>query len=352
MERLQYLLQRRLDGTLTAAEEAELAEASPAELAEIMANLIEAEPHIPVDEETLQHSFQRLMLRDRIIERPRRYYSLMASIAALFALAIAGWFLLRKPEPVRIVTPFAVAPIIPGGNKAVLTLANGRQIVLDSAGNGDLAQEGGVRVVKMDSGLLSYRGSGGTSAAGEYNTLSTPRGGQYQLVLPDGTRVWLNSASSLRYPLSFTSGREVELTGEAYFDVARNAGSPFVVKAPHSRVEVLGTAFNLMAYPDESHTRTTLINGAVKVVQGGFSTIIWRKSWHGRTVAFNSAIPVSGPLCVRWNAGMTSMWNIAGMWTRYSLPGASPVNNMLPNCWKCSRWMEEYISRRKAVRSS
>ncbi len=172
--------------------------------------------------------------------------------------------------------------VAPGGNKAVLTLANGAKIVLDSAQNGTLARQGNSSVMKVDSGLLAYSQQSsagnrqpvtGAHPAVQYNTLSTPRGGQYQLVLPDGSKVWLNAVSSIRYPTTFAEKeREVEITGEAYFEVAKNADRPFIVKLPpaasgedQGEVKVLGTHFNVNAYDDETTVKVTLLEGAVKV---------------------------------------------------------------------------------------
>jgi ferric-dicitrate binding protein FerR (iron transport regulator) len=159
--------------------------------------------------------------------------------------------------------------ITPGGNKAVLTLVDGSTIILDSASNGILSQQGNVKVQKLESGLLAYTINGSPVTENEeafFNTISTPRGGQYQVTLADGTKVWLNAASSIRFPVVFTGAeRKVEITGEAYFEVAKNAAMPFKVKAAGSEVEVLGTHFNVNAYYDEAAVKTTLLEGLVKV---------------------------------------------------------------------------------------
>lgn len=152
----------------------------------------------------------------------------------------------------------------PGGNKAVLILADGSQIILDSAANGNLAMQGNANVTKQD-GQLIYNGKGDANQVA-YNTISIPKGGQYQLVLADGSKVWMNAASSLRYPAAFTGKeRRVELTGEAYFEVAKDKGKPFKVNvAGKGEVEVLGTHFNINAYNDEPAIKTTLLEGVVK----------------------------------------------------------------------------------------
>lgn len=155
-------------------------------------------------------------------------------------------------------------PLQPGSHKAILTLANGQQIVLDNTDNGNIASQNGMQIMKLDSGLLVYKGNGNGEVA--YNVLTTPRSGQFQLVLPDGSHVWLNSASSIRFPTVFNSkAREVELTGEGYFEIKQDPSKPFTVKARGMEVHVLGTGFNVMAYDDEEAVSTTLVHGSVKV---------------------------------------------------------------------------------------
>jgi len=169
-----------------------------------------------------------------------------------------------------VIKPDHKHDIAPGGNKAVLTLADGLTIILDSVANGKLASQGNTSVMKRE-GQLAYTSSGNAGLV-LYNTISTPRGGQYQLVLADGTKVWLNAASSLRYPTAFTgSERKVELTGEGYFEVAKSVSSSgakqsFKVNvAGKGEVEVLGTHFNVNSYNDEASINTTLIEGSIKV---------------------------------------------------------------------------------------
>lgn len=173
--------------------------------------------------------------------------------------------------------PVPVHDVLPGGNKAVLTLANGKTITLDSAKNGLLANEGNAHIKKTHDGQLVYEGgkNGGADVPAAMNTVSTPRGGQYQLVLDDGSKVWLNSASSLSFPATFKGAtREVEITGEAYFEVAKNAKMPFKVKVNNTVVEVLGTHFNIMAYNDEDAMKTTLLEGSVKISNKQFSGLL------------------------------------------------------------------------------
>jgi ferric-dicitrate binding protein FerR (iron transport regulator) len=156
--------------------------------------------------------------------------------------------------------------VTPGGSKATLTLGDGRVVVLDSAGNGQLAQQGQSTVKKLSNGQLAYVPQAGNEDKVLYNTLSTPIGGGYKLTLPDGTRVWLNSASSIRYPTAFTgSERRVFMTGEAYFEVKEDAQKPFYTVTRGASIHVLGTRYNVMAYEDENSVNTTLVEGKVKV---------------------------------------------------------------------------------------
>jgi len=196
--------------------------------------------------------------------------------AAIFIILFAGLFFYmnnrvdespvgKRPDLVK------KQDVSPGGNKAVLTLANGKQIVLTDAANGTINQQGSITVKKLQNGKLQYVVQTGATrdaspVSAEMNTITTPRGGQYQIVLADGTKVWLNAASSLKFPSAFNGNdRKVALTGEAYFEVAKNKAKPFRVEFNHTQVEVLGTHFNIMAYPDEAETKTTLVEGSVCV---------------------------------------------------------------------------------------
>ncbi len=170
--------------------------------------------------------------------------------------------------------------ITPGGNKAVLTLSNGSQVILDSAHKGMLARQGNSRIVKINNGQLIYN-EGKISSKEitpktiKYNTLTIPRGGKYRLTLPDGTKVWLNSASSLTFPTRFVGKeRKVTLTGEAYFEVAKDAKRPFRVSAGKTQIDVLGTHFNVNAYTDEPSIKATLLEGSIRVTNGSAKTVL------------------------------------------------------------------------------
>ncbi|OKL40020.1 FecR family protein [Pontibacter flavimaris] len=164
--------------------------------------------------------------------------------------------------------------ILPGGDKAMLTSSDGTVFVLEELENGTVRDEKGVRVSKKD-GLVSFEIAETGSEQVFFNTISTPVGGQYQVVLPDGSKVWLNAASSLHFPSAFT-GRErvVELTGEGYFEISRDIQKPFIVKVNAATVEVLGTHFNIMSYANEGRIATTLLEGSVKVGNGSATKVL------------------------------------------------------------------------------
>lgn len=168
-------------------------------------------------------------------------------------------------------------PIVPGSNKAVLTLANGKKISLNDVAVGELANEGSVSIRKAKNGQVIYDLSKpvGRRLPTGYNTIETPKGGAYHVILPDGTLVWLNSASSLTFPAKFSdAGREVTLKGEAYFEVARHKTIPFHVNVKGSRVEVHGTHFNISAYEDDVEVATTLLEGSVSVSKNSRKSLL------------------------------------------------------------------------------
>jgi ferric-dicitrate binding protein FerR (iron transport regulator) len=159
-------------------------------------------------------------------------------------------------------------------NQTTLTLADGSKVLLDDVGDGELTQQGDTKIIKLKSGLIYNNGKNSGVVPG-INLLTTPKGIQYQLVLEDGTKVWLNASSSLKFPTAFTGNqRVVELMGEAYFEVAKNPGMPFKVKAKNSEIQVLGTHFNINSYDDENAINTTLLEGSVKITHSGKEKIL------------------------------------------------------------------------------
>lgn len=212
--------------------------------------------------------------------RKTRWLRIAAAAAAVVILGYGFWFFaLRQGSETApsVAVEQPVQDIAPGGNKAVLTLGDGTKVVLDAVGSGAITNQGTASVIKTGDGELAYIPSeaGNNNLPATYNTVRTPRGGQYQLVLSDGTRVWLNAASSIRFPAVFDGNdRRVEITGEGYFEVAPDKQRPFYVSAGSVSVQVLGTHFNINAYDDEESIRTTLLEGSVKVSSPGQSLTI------------------------------------------------------------------------------
>jgi transmembrane sensor len=211
--------------------------------------------------------------------RPRKLFlwsHIAAAASILFFLTIGAFFILHK-QPARQIAKNQKTDIAPGGNKAVLTLANGKQIILTNAKNGLLASQGDVHVKKTEDGEVRYDASKVENAAAEsaYNTISTPRGGTYTITLADGTIVTLDALSSIRFPTVFNGNtRDVTTTGQVYFEVAHNAAKPFRVTTKGQTVEVLGTHFNINAYDDEPLIKTTLLQGSIRISRNGKSALL------------------------------------------------------------------------------
>jgi ferric-dicitrate binding protein FerR (iron transport regulator) len=245
----------------------------------------------------------RIRPKTPITHHSRRLRWIFFAASVMIVVGAGGaWLWFSGHRPTRAIP--AVAPAVaktdvqPGGNKAVLTLADGRRIDLGTTANGVLADQGATKVSKVSAGQLAYHKDPASArpVATAYNSLTTPPAGQFKLRLPDGTLVWLNNASILRFPVAFTGAdRTVELAGEAYFEVARDPGHPFRVLvhkgaaaaglsnlSSYSQpvadetgdIEVLGTSFNVMAYSDEPAVRTTLLEGSVRVSENHQTTLL------------------------------------------------------------------------------
>jgi transmembrane sensor len=233
----------------------------------------EAEKHLTANRIWLQLSESR-----KVQKRISLYqkYSWIRVAAVLLILVSAGfgifWFMDTAPKTFTTINT-NISKIAPGGNKAYLTTASGEKIFLNEVKIGSLSGGEGVSINKTDEGTLVYNlQSNNAKQSGshtEWNTIVTPRAGQYHIVLADGSKVWLNAVSSLRFPTAFNGAtREVELTGEAYFEVAKNKAKPFTVKTGGTTVNVLGTHFNVNAYKDNGEIKTTLIEGSVRLADG------------------------------------------------------------------------------------
>ena len=203
--------------------------------------------------------------------RANWFYRISAAII-ISAVAVGGYFILfrsEKKQPVTISAQIVKKDIpAPASSNAILTLSNGKTILLDSASNGSLAVQGNIDVVKSADGQIVYNGK--ANGEMQYNILTVPKGSKVAgITLADGTKLWLNAGSSVKYPVAFSGNeRKVEITGEAYFEVAHNAAIPFKVQKDSMQVTVLGTHFNVNAYEDETDIKVTLLEGAVKINKG------------------------------------------------------------------------------------
>ena len=234
----------------------------------------------------------------------------LAGAAAILLLAGVGIYFYSINHPVQQVAKAKalVQDVAAGGNKAILTLSNGEQIVLTDAAKGKIAEQTGISIRKTADGQLIYAADKHVlqdkSKELVYNKIETPKGGQYQISLPDGTVVWLNSASSLKFPAKFSAKeRRVELTGEGYFEVAHNPAKPFRVISNKQEVEVLGTHFNMNTYADEDGDRTTLLEGSVLLKQFGKQALLKpgeQAVLKGKTIEI---APADVELAVAWKNG-------------------------------------------------
>jgi len=290
-ERINYLTRKFFEGSCSDAEKQELAVWIKQNPDEVLTEALEkewdgfeSEVKMPgnVSDRILGNiisSTRDISLEDEFEEDNSTRYlwpKIAAAAVLIFSLGLYWWSGKdQSPIAQQSAPTVQLADIPPGGNKAILTLGDGSSIMLDSAKNGSLASQGSTNVTKSKKGELVYNASGNSDQAVVFNTVATPKGGQYHIVLPDGSKVWLNAASSLRFPTAFRGKeRKVEITGEVYFEVAHNAKMPFIVKAGETEIAVLGTHFNVMAYPDEKALKTTLLEGSVKVSRGGKSAML------------------------------------------------------------------------------
>lgn len=227
----------------------------------------------------MQHSWDKVAKKSKVLNVSSFPFLFVGAASLLIVAASIFFFYLINSGAFKHTPAYnhnVLADIRPGGNKAILTLSDGRVLALDSLSSGLLAQQGSVHVLKSAQGQVDYRAGGSPSGEVTYNTMTTPRGGTFKLTLSDGTKVWLNAGSSLRYPVSFNGLKErrVELSGEAYLEVAANKSSLFYVEAGKATVKVLGTHFDVMAYSDEKEIQTTLLEGGVAVSQDAFVKVL------------------------------------------------------------------------------
>ncbi|MFY0253814.1 FecR family protein [Chitinophaga sp. 30R24] len=280
-DRLQYLLRRYLDGCCTKGELKELYAYIASGKEESLHTLLEKEleatkPGVRVNEVDWDKMFRHIIAAKPVAKERMMgsYWKYVAAVLMLLLVAqgIYHYMQSRNTAPRAVASVSHITDVVPGSNKATLTLADGSTVTLDSMGN-QLLQQGST-AIHQQGGALRYQAQGGGNVLA-YNTLTTPRGGQFQVILPDGTKVWLNATSSLKFPVAFTgSQRDVTLKGEAYFEVAHNDKMPFRVLVEGMEIKDLGTHFNVMAYGDEATVATTLLEGAVIVSDGGKGALL------------------------------------------------------------------------------
>lgn len=283
---IRQLLNKYLDKQCTAKEIKELLACFDAPLNEtvlksaILAAFEQADDEKVNEEQTdLAIADVRRQLLQQIGQQPghtlkRSIWRLISAAAAMLFISVSAYLIWQNPTKTEPTVNLVKHDIAPGGNKAILILSSGKQIILSAAKNGKLAQQGHTNILKTADGQVIYH-AGDEPATMVYNTLKTPRGGQYNLTLADGTKVWLNAASSITYPVEFTGNeRKVDITGEVYFEVTHNAKKPFRVSAGNQTVEVLGTHFNINAYADEPLQKTTLFQGSIRIDRNKQSVIL------------------------------------------------------------------------------
>lgn len=274
-ERLSYLFQAYIANNCTDDEREELMNLARLRENEDAMELLIAEyqlsprPQVRLSDSKADEIFMKIVEQSKPAKKPviSMAYRWMVAAAAVLLLAVGAWWIWGSQQQTGIkhepIAHSKIQDVAPGKDGAILTLANGQKIVLDSAANGNISN-----VAVKNGNQLSYTNK--VTGKPEYNTMSTPVGRQFSLVLADGSKVWLNATSSITYPTAFDGNeRKVQITGEAYFEVAHNPSMPFIVSVNDMKVEVLGTHFNINSYADEDAIKTTLFQGKVRVSKNG-----------------------------------------------------------------------------------
>jgi len=274
------LLEKYLSGNASPEERAKV-EQWYASFEEKKAAMGEGDDLNAIREKMYRKIADELNLQEPVIPFYRKL-NFRLTAAAILILLIGSYFIFSTQQKTHTISSATAKPLLknditpPASNKATLILADGKTIELDSSANGTLAVQGKINIVKQNDGLIAYTGKPGDKIS--YNTLTVPRGSKpMKLLLADGSEVWLNVASSVTYPTAFVGGeRRVEVTGEVYFEVAKNKEMPFIVKKLNDDVEVkvLGTHFNVNTYEDEQDIKITLLEGAVNVSKGNTGALL------------------------------------------------------------------------------
>ncbi|WP_121812239.1 FecR family protein [Mucilaginibacter kameinonensis] len=273
-------------------------------------------PSPEIDEEFLrqlqQQSITSLTEHVRGNNKVRKIHRgrfLIAAASVTIALVVGAYKFVNFNNEKRstAVPQTASAELLPGSNKVTLTLSNGNKVVLSGAKNGQVARDAGTAINKTADGSIAYSSEAGGHQSDEplFNTATTPRGGQYQFTLSDGTKVWLNAATTFKFPVQFNgTERRVELTGEAYFEVAHDKNKPFRVVSNGQVIEVLGTHFNVNSYADERVISTTLLEGSVKISHNGASKVIKPGEQARLSADKLDVVKVNTDQAIAWKNGM------------------------------------------------
>lgn len=283
-ERAQELLRAYADNTISALEREELFHflkdpANEELFVDALTQINTSMERVDLDESylsILDTVYQVDKPAHRIHFLKRTWFRYAAAIILLLGAGAYLWTIHNRTDQALVKDDKQLrVDVKPGGERAILTLADGRTIALDSAANGQLGNQSGVKVLKTGNGQLAYDLRDLNSREVMWNTVSTPKGGQYRVTLPDGTGVWLNASSSITFPIAFVGNeRPVKITGEVYFEIAKNKQQPFVVDVDgKSKVQVLGTSFNVNSYGDDGNIMTTLLEGSVKVIRGATAAV-------------------------------------------------------------------------------
>lgn len=292
-ERLKHLLQQYLDNTISSDDCAALLNhldvTDAGEVSPVIDELLFSLPDdARMNKAEADAIFNAIISDERLapaepLENERKLSTKWYYAAAMLVVFVSVGLLVfnktgkKGQQGIASAKPNESIKIEPGSKKATLTLAGGEVIDLEAQQQGTVAVNGSSNIRKVRSGQIEYNPGETSNTQNQlsYNNLKTPKGGEYQITLPDGTRVWLNSASSLRFPSAFTGNtRQVMLTGEAYFEVAKDKTKPFIVKTGETEIRVLGTRFNISGYSDDEVTTTTLIEGSVQLTKGAQHRIL------------------------------------------------------------------------------
>ncbi|MET1056622.1 MAG: FecR domain-containing protein [Pedobacter sp.] len=253
-------------------------------LQELIQQKLNNETAISPPKEEYNERYDRILshIKSEISIQPKTgsvsWWKVAAVVFVTLAAGLSGYYYMAAPAKKPVLANVKKkADVKPGSSKAFLVLAGGQKVVLANLSSGPIQALSGEQIRKTADGEIIYGpASRHSGKPAEYNTLQTPKGGQYRVILSDGTKVWLNAASSLRYAASFGNlkERKVELTGEAYFEVAKDRIHPFIVQTDDQQIRVLGTHFNVNAYHDEGGSRTTLLEGSIRAKTGNTSAIV------------------------------------------------------------------------------